>query len=337
MHSTREPRESSEVRIGVVGIPDGWSTIALLDAVERRTGFRHLIDMRDVEVDFAGGRALSRGQDICELDAIIVKKIAKTYTPSAIDRLELLSYVESRGPRLFSKPERMIPLIDRVSGTVKLQRGGIPMPPTVVTEDIAQAIAVIERYGACVLKPLFSTKARGMEVLHRPEDDAQRAALVSTLERYKQTFGPVLYLQQLLELPGRDLGVVFLGGEYLATYARVKQADSWTSSTAAGGRYQAYDPPEEIIALARRAQSLFELDFTCVDVVETEDGPKVFEVSAFGGFRGLKVACGIDAAARYVDYVLNQLAAGTSDGSRTEAQRGARRPRAGQEGVQAHA
>ncbi|MCA9719254.1 MAG: ATP-grasp family protein, partial [Myxococcales bacterium] len=203
-------------RIGVVGIPDGWSTRELLDAVERRTGFRHLIDMREVVVDFAAGRALSRGLDICELDAIIVKKIAKTYTPSAIDRLELLSYVESRGPRLFSKPERMIPLIDRVSGTVKLQRGRIPMPPTTVTEDREQALGALERYGAAVLKPLFSTKARGMRVLRRPSDPEERAALLETLTRFQAEEGPVLYLQKLLELPGRDLGVVFLGGEYLA-------------------------------------------------------------------------------------------------------------------------
>ena len=44
-----------------------------------------------------------------------------------------------------------------------------------------------------------------------------------------------------------------------------------------------------------------------MDVAETEDGLKVFEVSAFGGFRGLMEADGIDAAALYADYVLGRL------------------------------
>ena len=48
-------------------------------------------------------------------------------------------------------------------------------------------------------------------------------------------------------------------------------------------------------------------DFTTVDVAETLDGPVVFEVSAFGGFRGAKEGIGLDAAARYTDYVLEQL------------------------------
>jgi ribosomal protein S6--L-glutamate ligase len=48
--------------------------------------------------------------------------------------------------------------------------------------------------------------------------------------------------------------------------------------------------------------------FTCVDVVETPDGAAIYEVSAFGGFRGLLDACGLDAAGLYADYVLERIA-----------------------------
>jgi ribosomal protein S6--L-glutamate ligase len=47
--------------------------------------------------------------------------------------------------------------------------------------------------------------------------------------------------------------------------------------------------------------------FTCVDVVETANGPLVYEVSAFGGFRGLLEANGIDMAERYAQYVLERI------------------------------
>ena len=50
------------------------------------------------------------------------------------------------------------------------------------------------------------------------------------------------------------------------------------------------------------------MDFTTVDVAETGTGPIVFEVSAFGGFRGAKEGIGIDAAALYCDYVIESLA-----------------------------
>jgi ribosomal protein S6--L-glutamate ligase len=44
-----------------------------------------------------------------------------------------------------------------------------------------------------------------------------------------------------------------------------------------------------------------------VDVAEAADGPIVFEVSAFGGFRGLWEGCGIDAAGLYAGYILEKL------------------------------
>jgi ribosomal protein S6--L-glutamate ligase len=62
-----------------------------------------------------------------------------------------------------------------------------------------------------------------------------------------------------------------------------------------------------LIALAHRAQALFDLDFTTVDMVETDDGPMVFEVSAFGGFRGIHDSSGIDAASVLADHVIAKV------------------------------
>ena len=116
-----------------------------------------------------------------------------------------------------------------------------------------------------------------------------------------------MYIQKKIDLHGKDMGIVFMGGEYLTTYARVQSEGAWNTTTRSGGKYESYDPPEEIIALAKKAQALFELDFTCVDVAETDDGPVVFEVSAFGGFRGILTARGIDAADLYADYIIRRL------------------------------
>jgi len=293
-------------RLGVVGIPDGWSTQELMRAVRDATGTALLVDMSEVELDLDGGRVMIGEHDVCQLDGLLVKKIAKHYSPDALDRVEVLRYVQSRGVRVFSNPESMMPLIDRLSGTVRLRMGGIPMPKTVVTESVDRALNAIERLGRVIAKPLYTSKARGMTKFEAgdPENRQKVAA-------YQSDANPVMYLQQMVDLPGQDLGVCFLGGEYLATYARISQGewtDGETGPKPAQGKYRAADPAPEIIELAHRAQALFDLDFTCVDVVETSDGPMCFEVSAFGGFRGLRDACGVDAAARYVEHALRVLA-----------------------------
>jgi tetrahydromethanopterin:alpha-L-glutamate ligase len=290
-------------RIGVVGLPGKWSTETLADAVEAATGMRLVIDMSDVALDLDGGKLLYGEHDLCELDAVIVKKISREYSPNSIDRLELLRVAEARGVRVFSPALSMLRLIDRLSCTTTMANAGIPMPPTLITEDTGQAEAALQQYGSAVFKPLFSTKARGMIVVNADGPGAERAEQIKTFQQHN----PMMYIQKKMELPGQDLGLVFLGGEYLGAYARVSEGSSWNTTILHGGRYAAAEPDAGWVEIAQRAQGLFNMDYTTVDMAETEDGPVVFEVSAFGGFRGAKEGLGINVAERYVDYVLNKL------------------------------
>ncbi len=286
--------------IAVIGNPGGWSSELLADTVARVTGKRLLIDMNQVTLDLENRKVWCEGLDLTTLDAAIVKKIGPYYAPYLLDRLEILHFLESRGVRIFSRPIHIMRVLDRLSCTTALRMADIPMPPTCITEDIQAALCFLRSYQQAVLKPLYSTKARGMELIQdHPDAHIQ-------LETFKQ-YNPIIYLQKRVDLRGRDLGLVFLGGEYLATYARKNDTTSWNTTTENGGRYVSIEPDSGTIEVARKAQSLFHLDFTSVDVVETEDGPLVFEVSAFGGFKGLKTACGINGAERYLDYVLKRL------------------------------
>lgn len=289
------------MKVGVIGLIGGASSERLADALARLTGFRCLIDVAQVNLHVTSGTAIAGGLDITSLDGLIVKKVGPVYTPDLLDRLEVLRFLAEQGLPVFSHPERIMRALNRLSCTVTLRLGEIPMPETVVTEDVESALAAVERFGRAVFKPLYSTKARGMTVI--AAQDRPREEIL----QFKSSGNPVMYIQKMVAIPGRDLGVVFLGGEYLGTYARVAGRDSWNTTIHSGGRYEAADPSPEILALARKAQGLFGLDFTCVDVVETAEGPLVFEVSAFGGFTGL-TACGIDASDRYARYVISRIA-----------------------------
>jgi tetrahydromethanopterin:alpha-L-glutamate ligase len=292
---------AESLKIGVVGRVGGWSSESLADRVAERTGFRLLVDMERVTARLDEGRVLFGDRDLCALDGLIVKKVGDQYNAHMLDRLEILRYVEERGVPVFSKPLSILRLLDRLSCTITLASAGIPMPPTEVTEHLEHARTAVKRFGRAIVKGLYSTKARGMLVLSA--DDPE---LEAKLTVFRAADNPVLYIQKMLKLPGRDLGVAFLGGQYLGAYARVKASDAWNTTIYSGGHYEAYEPSPQIVELARRAQALFDLDFTGVDVVETEQGPMVFEVSAFGGFSGLRDGCNVDAAARYADHVVEQ-------------------------------
>ncbi|MEJ2405599.1 MAG: GAK system ATP-grasp enzyme [Candidatus Thiodiazotropha sp.] len=291
------------VKIGIVGTPGKWSTEALADAVEAATGFRLVIDMGEVCAELATGELRYRDCKLTELDAVAVKKISEIYSPATLDRLEMLRLLEQAGVRVFSRVASIHPLIDRLSGTMALHQAEIPMPPTRVTESPAAAFSAVRDFESTVFKPLYSTKARGMMLIDDKQGPDQVQQAIQTFHRDN----PVMYIQQRLELPGKDLGMVFLGGEYLGTYARVGSKGSWNTTINSGGQYQAYEASEQLIDLATRAQAVFDLDFTTVDVAETAQGPVVFEVSAFGGFRGALKGIGINVAERYVAHMLKEL------------------------------
>ncbi len=288
-------------KIGIVGIRGGWSSEELANAVERKTGYCLLIEPDRISLDLSTGSAWFEGTDISKLDALIIKKAGGRYCPLLLDRLELLRFLREQGLKIFSDPYKIMRVLDRLSCTVTLRSAGIPMPETTITESTAEARRAVEKYGEAVFKPLYSTKARGMELICDGPDAAGR------IEDFSENFG-MMYIQKKMDIGGQDLGIVFLGGEYLTTYARCGDGSSWNTTTRSGGKYQPYTPSAKTIALAQKAQDLFGLDFTCVDVAESGgNGPIVFEVSAFGGFRGIQTASGMDAADLYADYVLKKL------------------------------
>lgn len=302
------------MRIAVVGIGGGWSSEALADAAAAATGERLLVDLSRARLDLGAGRLFcpnldgrtGEPVDLAALDALFIKKVSAAYAPQMIDRLELLRFAAARGVRCFSDPSRILRLVDRLACSVTLAGAGAPLPPTTITEDVDEALDAVRSYGRAVLKPLFTSKARGMALVDGEALTPGELALV--LAEFRRA-NPVMYIQQALDLRGQDLGVCFLGGEYLSTYARCKAEDGagWSTSTATGGRYAPFDPSREVIELARRAQAPFGLDFTCVDVALTADGPFVFEVSAFGGFKGLLAARGLDVARRFTEHCLKEL------------------------------
>lgn len=289
-------------RIGVIGTPGKWSTETLADAFAARTGYRQVIDMSRAMLDLSQGRLICDGVDLCQLDGLVLKKVAETYSPDALDRLEMLRVAEAAGVRVFSPATNVIRLMDRLACTVSLRNADIPMPRTVITEDVAAARAALEQFGAAVFKPLFSTKARGMILLEASAPDAE--AQIAAFKRDN----PVMYVQQKADLSGEDLGMVFLNGDYVCTYARVSQTGAWNTTIHSGGKYAPFEPSPELIELGRRAQAPFGLTFTTVDIALTPEGPIVFEVSAFGGYSGAQKGCGIDAAALVAEHVLAEVA-----------------------------
>jgi len=279
-------------RVAVIGQPGAWSSERLAEALAGAGADAMIVDLETCSLRLPDPRLFHGGRPLENLAGAVVKKLGDTVEGWAVpERVNLLRHLEASGVPVVSRPEALATAVNRYRMTLELVRAGLRVPETVLTESVDEAEAAVERLGAAVVKPLFTSKGRGMARLDPSLN------LREFFSRWRaQGLGP-FYLQQFIEHPGRDLGVTLLDGDYVGAYWRVARADQWMTTTLSGGRYERAVPPPEAIELAERAARHFGLLFTGVDLMETPDGGfAVLEVSAFGGFRGLLTACGLDAA-----------------------------------------
>jgi len=286
------------LRVGVCGIPGAWSTDQLRGALETCGCETVVFAAADCVIDLPSGGVWCRGVDLGQLDAVIVKKLGSTTDPLAPSRVHLLSQLEIRGVSVFSPARAIADAQDRYRMTQRLSAGNIPIPRTVVAETAEDAAGAVRRWGRAVLKPLFTSKGKGMVVL------TADASLPTALREWQREWPMPFYVQEYVPHAGRDIGVAVLAGRVLGAYYRVARPDTWLTTTSAGGHYETCPLTPEIERLALRAADVFGLTFTGVDLVEGPDGYLTYEVSAFGGFGGLWHTQGIDAARLYAEHVV---------------------------------
>lgn len=261
----------------------------------RREGMESFVfSLSDCLHDLSRRQVTIGGVDLSSVDGIVVKKLGDHPSPVSRLRLHMLRQLESMGVRIYSRPSVIDVAMDRYRMSMNLIEAGFAVPRTFSVENEATASQALQGLGQAVAKPIYTSKARGMVRLNGHATDLIESAALAE--------GPLL-LQEYVDSRGRDVGVCVLGGRFVGAFARVAADGEWITSSSAGGRYEPFALPEKAIDLAEGAAETFGLDYTVVDLVETADGYLVYEVSAFGGFRGLWEAARYNVAADYARYV----------------------------------
>jgi ribosomal protein S6--L-glutamate ligase len=249
--------------------------------------------------DLSTGSVTLGKQDLGNLNGIIVKKLAPQDSPVARLRLHMLRALEQRGVRIFSPADVIEGAMDRYGMNARLAAADLPLPETIAFEGADGLRCAIEALGDAVVKPVYTSKGRGMfrtragEPLPTEDWDDERGRWLA---------------QRFVQSPGRDIGACVLGGEYVGAFYRVAPEGAWMTTTASGGRYAACQLDTKGQEIAMRAAKLFNLDYTVVDLVENDGSYLLYEVSAFGGFSGLWAADQLDVAALYANYIVKELA-----------------------------
>ncbi|WP_211245970.1 lysine biosynthesis protein LysX [Actinomadura oligospora] len=210
--------------------------------------------------------------------------------------------LEARGVATVNRSDVIAVCGDKLRTSLALERAGVPSPRTAVALSPDEGADAAERMGfPVVLKPLAGSWGR-LVAAARDRDSAEallehRAALPSPLQH-------IVYLQEFVDKPGRDIRVIVAGDQVVgATY---RYSDGWRTNAARGARSEPCPLVPDLVAPALAAARAVGGGVLGVDLVEGQDGPLVLEVNHAVEFQGFQAAHGdaVDVADAIVAYAV---------------------------------
>jgi [lysine-biosynthesis-protein LysW]--L-2-aminoadipate ligase len=189
---------------------------------------------------------------------------------------------------------------DKVLTNLALLRAGVPTPRTLVALTPEAALRMLDQIGyPAVLKPITGSWGR---LLAKVND---REAAEAVLE-HKQVLGSpahsVIYIQEYIEKPGRDIRAIVVGETVVG--AMYRYSDHWITNTARGATVAPCRLTDELVELSLRAARAVGGGAVAVDVLERPDRSLVVgEINHTMEFHGIIAATGVDVAEALVQYV----------------------------------
>jgi ribosomal protein S6--L-glutamate ligase len=216
--------------------------------------------------------------------------------------MDVLHCLQRAGVEVLNPPRTLETAIDKYLATARLERAGLPVPPTWVGQGAEEAMEAFTRLGGdVVIKPLFGSEGRG---LMRVSDES----LMWRTSKALAQLGAVLYLQKFIHHPGYDIRILLLGERSLAV-RRSNPAD-WRTNVSRGARAEPHVPSAAECDLARRAAEVLDAPLAGVDLLPDREGRLyVIELNAVPGWRGLAAALRQDVSALVLDFVERRVTA----------------------------
>lgn len=215
--------------------------------------------------------------------------------------LTAVRFLESFGLRCVNRAEAIEVCSDKLRTTLAIVAAGIPSPRVCVGVAGASGLEAVERVGyPAVLKPTVGSWGR---LLARVNDRDAAEAVIEHRETLGSAAQHVIYAQEHIDKPGRDLRVFVVGGAAIAAIERV--SGHWVTNTARGATARGVTPTNEAERLSREAASAVGADVCAVDLLECpRRGLLVNEVNHSMEFRNSVAATGVDIPGLVADHML---------------------------------
>jgi ribosomal protein S6--L-glutamate ligase len=280
-----------------------YSTRRLVEAAKAHGMRPRIIDVLrcNLALESGSARLYHRGKEVREL-AVAVPRIGASVTSIG---LSVVRHLEAMGVPVINGAAAIARSRDKLAGLQRLAAAGVRIPRTVLARgggDVRELVAQVGGLPA-ILKLIQGTQGVGVMIAHSA---AEVESILGTL----WDLGQEILLQEFVaESRGRDIRALVVGDRVVGAMRREAPRGEFRSNLHRGGFGTAIALAAEHAEAAVRAANVIGLDVAGVDMLESDDGPKIVELNSSPGFEGLERATGLDIAGEIVAFAV-QVAEG---------------------------
>lgn len=285
------------LRIAVLSREDNYSTNRLVAEGEARG---HTVEVIDTTRCYMTINALAPevhydGKRLPRYDAVI-PRIGASITPYGT---AVIRQFETIGTYCVNGSAGITASRDKLHAHQVLASRQIGMPVTAFAASPKDTGNLIGLVGSAplIVKLLESTQGKGV-VLAETKKAAE--SVISAFRGLKANF---LVQQFVKEAAGEDIRCLVIGSKVVAAIKRTGADGDFRSNLHQGGTARTARITKAERETALRAARAFGLNMAGVDLLRSDDGPKVLEVNSSPGFEGVEAATGKDIVARLYEEI----------------------------------
>ncbi|QQA41181.1 30S ribosomal protein S6--L-glutamate ligase [Pelagovum pacificum] len=298
----RQTAPNRALRIAVLSRePNNYSTRRLVEEGDRRG---HTVEVIDTTRCYMAINSLAPevhydGKRLPRYDAVI-PRIGASITPYGT---AVVRQFETLGTYCVNGSEGITASRDKLHAHQVLARHRIGMPTTAFAASPKDTNNLIGLVGTAplIVKLLESTQGKGVVMAET------KKAAESVIDAFRGLRANFLVQQFVKEAAGEDIRCFVIAGKVVASMRRKAAGDDFRSNLHRGGTAESVRITKEERTAAVRAARAFGLNLAGVDLLRSNDGPKILEVNSSPGLEGIEGASKKNLAGMLYDQIEQQV------------------------------
>ncbi|MHA2084799.1 MAG: ATP-grasp domain-containing protein, partial [Candidatus Thorarchaeota archaeon] len=233
-------------------------------------------------------------EDVSHMRGVMVRTVGFGTGDQITFRISLLEHFEDAGIYVMNPAYSFRRAKDKYATLTALNKAGIRVPRTYIGENLEAAINFSQ--------PLIGARGMGSMRAEHPE-------LTYRAMKFIHQLGQVLYVQEMIDKPNRDIRAFVIGGQLIGAMYRYVPADiegEWRTNVHGGGKAELTTLTSEYEECAIKTAEVLGLDYTGVDIIESSEGPCVIEANAAPSWSALARVTKLDIAGMIIDRLIEQ-------------------------------